>query len=179
MDHGILHTGKIRLRAIEPGDVEFIVTLENDPETWKAGETLVPFSRFQIEQYVLSSQHDLYAERQLRLMIELDEHGKGKKTIGMVDLFDFDPHNRRAGIGIMILPEFRNRGFAGDAIKALARYSFEVLSLHQLHCSIAGENLPSMRVFEKNGFVQCGRRKDWRVKDGQWTDEVLYQLIRS
>ena len=179
MDHSILRSGNLKLRAIEPGDIDFIHLLENDPETWRAGETLIPYSRFQIEQYVLSSQHDLYAERQLRLMIELEEADRPRRIIGMADLFDFDPRNSRAGVGIMIIPEFRNQGYAAKAIKGLITYSFEVLSLHQLHCSISGDNLPSIRVFEKNGFTRCGIRKDWRVENGKWTDEILYQLIRS
>jgi len=179
MENDILRSGNITLRAIEPADIDFILALENNPETWKAGETLVPYSRYQIEQYVLSSQRDLYTERQLRLMIRLEVAEKGNRIIGTIDLFEFDPHNRRAGVGIMILPEYRNKGYAGEALKCLVRYSFEVLSLHQLYCSISGDNLPSISVFEKNGFVQCGRRKEWRLENGQWTDEILYQLIRS
>ena len=179
MTNPILSSGSVSLRAIEPGDVDFILALENDPETWKAGETLIPFSRFQIEQYVLSSQRDLYAERQLRFMICREEPGNESRLIGTVDLFDFDPHHRRAGVGIMILPEFRNRGYAVEALKCLVRYSFEVLSLHQLHCSISADNLASISVFEKNGFTRYGLRKEWRLANGKWTDDLLYQLIRS
>jgi diamine N-acetyltransferase len=73
MKKKILEGESIKLRAVEPGDVEFIYQMENDAETWVAGNTVVPFSRFQIEQYALSTQHNIYSEKQLRLMIELQD----------------------------------------------------------------------------------------------------------
>jgi diamine N-acetyltransferase len=179
MNDPTLQSGEIRLRAIEPSDVDFIHRMENDPEAWKAGDTLVPYSRFQVEQYVLNTRHDLYTERQLRLMIERVPRGKEKEILGAVDLYDFDPHNRRAGIGILILPDARQKGYAFTALDILIRYCFDVLRFHQLHCSVAAGNTASIRLFEKAGFVKCGVRADWLLSEGRWTDEWMFQLIRK
>jgi diamine N-acetyltransferase len=177
MGKGILTGENIRLRAVEPGDVDFMYRMENDPEVWHVGNTVVPFSRFQIEQYALTSQHNLYAEKQLRLMIETEVTGQKNRTIGAIDLYDFDPMHKRAGIGILIVKDERQKGFASESLRLLIRYSFEILMLHQLYCSISPENIQSIHLFEKHGFVKCGEKKEWRLKEGIWTDEIMFQLI--
>lgn len=178
MKENLLVGKNIRLRAIEPGDTDFIYTIENDPVLWRVGNTLVPYSRHQLEQYILNSQHDLYAEKQLRLMIELVRPEGEKRTIGVIDLYDFDPHQRRAGVGIFVLPEQQEKGYATEALGVLIRYSFEMLNLHMLHCNISIDNTPSIRLFEKAGFIQCGLKKEWRLLDNVWMDELMLQLIR-
>ena len=177
MSKDILNGENVRLRAVEPGDVEFIYQMENDPAVWHVGNTVVPFSRFQIEQYVLTAQHNIYAEKQLRLMIELKLASDKKKIIGAVDLYDFDPLHKRAGIGILIVQDERDKGFASESLDLLIRYSFEILMLHQLYCSISPDNSKSLFLFEKHGFVKCGVKKEWRLKAGKWTDEIMFQLI--
>ena len=164
---------------MEPGDVDFIYQMENDPAIWHLGNTVVPFSRFQIEQYAFTSQHNIYAEKQLRLMIELKVTSHKNKAIGAIDLYDFDPLHKRAGIGILIIHEERKKGFASESLRLLIRYSFEILMLHQLFCFISPENIPSLHLFKKHGFVKCGIKKEWRLKEGVWTDEIMFQLINS
>ncbi len=169
----------IRLRAVEPDDVDFIYQMENDPVIWHVGNTVVPFSRFQIEQYALTSQHNIYAEKQLRLMIELQLQPQVNKIIGAIDLYDFDPLHKRAGIGILIIQEEREKGYASESLGLLIHYCFEVLMLHQLYCFISPENTKSLHLFKKHGFVKCGVKKEWRFNEGRWTDEIMFQLINS
>jgi diamine N-acetyltransferase len=177
MNRDILSGERIRLRAVEPGDVDVICRMENDTSVWHVGNTLVPFSRFQIEQYAISPQHDIHAEKQLRLMIEKTDGTANDKIIGAVDLYDFDPHHKRAGIGILIHEREREKGYASDSLELMIRYAFEILMLHQLYCSISPDNIPSLKLFEKHGFVKCGIKKEWRLRKGEWMDEIMYQLI--
>jgi diamine N-acetyltransferase len=179
MTTNLLSGNNIRLRAIEPTDLDFIYTIENDPMIWRVGNTLIPYSRHQLEQYILSSQHDLYSEKQLRLMIDLLLPENEKKTIGVIDLYDFEPHHEHAGVGIFVLPEEQEKGFATEALQVLIRYCFEILKLHMLHCNITADNTPSIRLFEKAGFIQCGLKKEWRYIDNCWVDELMFQLIHS
>ena len=179
MNNNLLQGKHIRLRMPEPTDVDILYQWENDLSVWRVSTTVVPFSRFQMEQYIMNSQHDNYIERQLRLMIDLVVVEASKKTIGCIDLFDFDPLHRRAGIGILIIPNEREKGYAAEALGLLIRYSFEIIQLHQLYCNITSDNNPSIRLFTKAGFIQCGVKKEWRIIDGKWTDEIMFQLIRK
>ena len=173
----MLKNQDVQLRAVEPGDLDFIYHLENDPEVWRVGNTLIPYSRYQIEQYVLNTQHDLFAERQLRLMIDKVVTEGKNYPVGAIDLYEFDPYHKRAGVGIIIIPGEREKGFAGVALRLLITYCFGILDLHQLFCSITEGNVPSIRLFESNGFEYYGTRKDWRFVDGIFRNELLYQLI--
>jgi diamine N-acetyltransferase len=167
------------LRAVEPEDVDFIYQMENDPAVWHAGNTIVPYSRFQIEQYALTSQFNIYTDKQLRLMVDLIESSQKKKTIGSIDLYDFDPIHQRAGVGILIVQDERRKGFASESLGLLIRYCFDVLMLHQLYCSISPDNTKSLGLFQKHRFISCGIKRDWRLKEGKWTDEVMFQLIKD
>jgi diamine N-acetyltransferase len=169
----------IRLRAIEPGDLDFMYSIENDPVIWRVGNTLIPYSRHQLEQYILSSQHDLYSEKQMRLMIDRILPENNKKTIGVIDLFDFEPQHRHAGVGIFIMPEEQEKGYAAESLQVLIRYCFEILNLHQLYCNITADNTSSIRLFEKAGFIRCGHKKEWRLLDNIWMDELMFQMIRK
>ncbi len=173
----MMTTAGIRLRAVEPGDIDRLYEWENDPEIWQVSNTLAPFSRFQIEQYVLNGGNDVFGTRQLRLIIELHEEPGGWAPVGSIDLFEIDPVHRRAGVGILITPTHRNRGIATESLDALINYATETLMLHQLYCNIAEDNIQSMHLFEKAGFVRCAEKKEWLSTSLGWKDEYMYQLF--
>lgn len=176
-----------RLRALEPRDLDAMYEWENDTEAWRASGTAAPFSRHVLSRLIDEQRFDIYATRQLRLVIEPAEpfapigsdcaDGRGA-AVGAVDLFEFDPQNMRAGVGIIVASPCRRRGFAADALAAAERYARETLHLHQLWCSVAADNAASLRLFEKAGYLHCGRRRDWLLAaDGQRIDEILFQKI--
>ncbi|NQV03497.1 MAG: GNAT family N-acetyltransferase [Bacteroidia bacterium] len=177
MTNNLLTGPTLNLRAVEPADVDLLLEWENDTSIWHVSNTLIPYSRFEIEEYVLNAKRDIFSARQLRLMIDLQIENNTIKTIGTIDLFDFDPMNLRAGIGIMIHEEFREKGHASEALEILIRYAFEVLQLHQLYCHISRENLVSIRIFEKLGFIRCGEKREWINTGDGWINEIMFQLI--
>jgi diamine N-acetyltransferase len=179
MTDGIMNGRKVSLRALEPEDVEILYRWENDSAIWHLSTTLAPLSRFTLEQYVINSGQDIYATRQLRLMVDLRKEGGGRVTIGSVDLFEFDPLHQRAGIGILVMEEYRGKGYASEAIDLVIRYAFETLQLHQVFCNISPENTESIGLFESKGFTRAGIKKDWNRVRNSWQDEVLYQLIQN
>ena len=60
----------IRLRALEPDDVQVLYKWENDTEVWKVSNTIVPFSKYMLLQFIANQQRDIFETRQLRLIIE-------------------------------------------------------------------------------------------------------------
>ncbi len=163
------------LRAIEPSDIDVLYQWENDTETWSVSNTQSPFSRFVLEQYIASSHQDIYSLKQLRLIICNEQN----KAIGSIDLFDFDPHHSRAGIGILIAEKNdRKKGYASDALSLLIEYCFSVLNLHQLYCNIKIDNEASVLLFQKHGFKITGLKKEWVREGDSFKDELLLQRIR-
>lgn len=163
-----------RLRALEAEDVDLLYVWENDPAVWGVSGTLAPFSRHTLRRFLDEQRFDLYAARQLRLVVETLDG----RAVGLVDLFEFEPVDLRAGIGILIHgASDRGRGFASDALDVLCRYARQVLGLHQLWCSVAPDNAASLTLFRRAGFVECGRKREWRRTPDGWADELLLQKI--
>ena len=164
------------LRALEPSDLDVMYGWENDAELWRTSGTTAPFSRHQLSSLIAEQQYDIYATRQLRLVIEADVDGESR-VVGAIDLLDFDPLNRRAGVGIIISAEYRCRGYAADALRCVEQYAREVLMLHQLWCSVAEDNKPSLALFAGAGYEQCGVRRDWILTPQGALSEILFQKI--
>jgi diamine N-acetyltransferase len=168
-----IQSENISLRATEPADAPLIYHWENDTSVWHVSDTFMPFSLFQIEQFILNNT-DLYSSKQIRLMID---ESKTRKTIGCIDLFDFDPFHERISLGLLIASEHRNKGFAAEAIALCEKYCFNTLHLNQIHCVIGVDNTKSIQLFEKMAFEQCGLRKAWiKTADG-FIDQLEYQKI--
>ncbi|MBO6606827.1 GNAT family N-acetyltransferase [Psychroserpens sp.] len=164
----------IYLRAIEPEDLEFIHEIENDHAFWDISNTIVPYSKFVIKQYIEHSHKDIYEVKQLRLVI----CNYQDEAIGMIDLFDFDFKNKRAGIGILIKEETnRQKGFGRDALRLLIAYCKSQLALHQLYCNISEGNNLSLKLFKNEGFEIIGLKKDWNYINGAFKNEYLLQIL--
>ncbi len=168
----------VALRAPELSDADHIYRWENDPDIWQVSNTITPFSRYLIEQYILSADQDIFAARQLRLMIDA-RAGSEWEPAGAIDLFDFDPMHLRAGVGILVSSAFRGQGLATEALVLLKAYAFNTLQLHQLFAHITIDNTPSLSLFRKCGFEICGTRKEWLRIQGEWKDEYILQCINQ
>lgn len=167
----------IYLRALEPEDLEFVYKIENDESIWEVSSTQTPYSRFLIRQYLENAHQDIYQAKQLRLAICKNDTDE---AVGLIDLFDFDPQNKRAGLGIVIInPNERNKGIGGDSLQLLIDYSFTKLNLHQLYANIGANNAASLKLFANFGFHKIGTKKDWNYCNGKFHDEELFQLINT
>lgn len=166
----------IYLRALEPTDLDFLYAVENNPAIWELSSTTTPYAKHVLQSYLDNAQKDIYEVKQLRLCICSNAH----KTIGLIDLFDFDPSNRRAGMGILISDiDSRDKGVGTAAIALVTAYAFSVLNLRQLYANILEENTHSIYVFKKMGFLEVGCKKDWIHSNGVFKNELLFQKINS
>lgn len=172
----LLEGKHIKLRALEPEDLAFLFTIENNTDFWEVSHTQAPFSKFLLKQYLENAHLDIYEAKQLRLMIE---ESATRKPVGMIDLFDFNPQHNRAGIGIILSSEFQKLGYASDAMKTLIDYCFTQLGLHQLYANITPDNKASIALFAKCGFMKSGEKKDWIFANGNYKNELTYQLIHE
>jgi len=170
-----LTSSKIKLRALEPEDLDFLYQIENNSSFWEVSHTQTPFSKFILKQYIENAHLDIYEAKQVRFIIE---ENTSKKAIGTIDIFDFNPQHKRAGIGVLIHPNFQEKGYATEALSILIQYCFSSLNLHQLYANITSDNSKSIQLFTKYNFTKVGVKKDWIFSKGKFKDEVLYQLIK-
>ncbi len=172
----ILQNQYIKLRALESEDLEFLFSTENNTDFWEVSSTLTPFSKDVLRQYIANAHQDIFEAKQLRLVVVSTSN---KQILGLIDLFDFNPQHLRAGIGILILKKFQNKGYATEALKLFINYAFTQLNLHQLYANIPTSNTNSIDLFKKLSFQLTGTKKDWIRSSGIYKDVHLYQLLNK
>ena len=166
----------IRLRAVEPGDADLMYEWENDYDIWAVSGTTEPFSHYQMQRFVERHQNiiGVLCDGQLRLIVETL---LSAKPVGAIDLFEYDPIHRRAGVGILIYEQSdRGRGYASDALETLCRYTHDTLRVHQ-RCNVGADNEASLRLFRGAGFIEVGVKRDWMWRPDGYHDEVMLQKI--
>ena len=146
----------IRLRAIEPEDLDLLYQLENDRSLWDVGTTNVPYSRYTLHDYIATSSDDIFADRQVRLIIE---DVRTRKTVGICDL----------------VRDNRRNGYALAALTLLADYALRVVHLHQLYAVVAADNEAAVNLFRKAGYEVQAELRDWLFDGHQYGNALLMQ----
>ena len=143
----------VNLRAMEPEDLDTLYKIENNQALWAVSATNVPYSRFALHEYVETNTNDIYADKQVRMMIDNE-------------------------VGIVIMKPHRHKGYATAALTKLVAYASQTLHLHQLFLVAECDNESCLRLFEKLGFVQTALLKQWlQLKKGVYKDACLMQLF--
>lgn len=170
----LLENELIKLRPLEPSDLDLLFSIENDSQYWEISNTLVPFSRDILLKYLNNAHQDIYEAKQLRLVIT---RKSDSIIMGLIDLFDFNPQHQRAGIGILILNKFQREGYASRTLDLFINYAFEHLDLHQLYADIPVSNKKSLQLFSKKNFDEVGTQKGWIKVKGKFVDVRKLQLL--
>ena len=162
---------KIKLRAMEPEDLDILYLIENDKGLWNVGATNVPYSRYTLHEYMANAKNDIYADRQVRLMVE-NEAGE---VVGIVDVVNFDPQHQRAELGIVIMNDHRRKGYATAAVEEILRYALRILHLHQLYVIVDKENTIALQLFRKTEFQESASLAQWLYDGRDYRDALLLQ----
>lgn len=168
-----MRRGIVSLRAMEPEDLDFLYDIENDREVWNVGNASVPYSRYVLHDYIANSSNDIYADGQVRLIVEAEGCG----VAGIVDVFDFNAQHRRAEVSVVVRRECRRKGIAAQVIDMIVDYSLHTLHLHQLYAVVSVENEASLSLFRKMGFTRSGMLKEWLFDGEKYVDAVLMNKI--
>lgn len=141
----------IVLRSVDSSDIDTILLWENSQNEPLYGVYEESYTRENVVQFVENQQRYSIAEtEQLRLMICSHEG----ERLGCVDLTEYD--GEKAFVSILIVDLYnRRKGFAENALQLLIGYA-KTLGLQTLYANILSENLPSISLFEKVGFVSDG-----------------------
>ncbi|MBD5289435.1 MAG: GNAT family N-acetyltransferase [Bacteroides sp.] len=173
MDEDVV--GALRLRAVEPGDIDFIFEMENRgfSEGWT--DRCAPVSRHSIETYVLACDPDPFSCGQLRLVCTTS----GGTPIALLDFYDISARHRHAKVGIMVADGERGKGYGRRLLKCASAFASGRLGLAGLVAMIAEENSISRRLFESAGYALSGRLEKWWHTPAGVSDCLLFQKLLS
>ena len=149
----MLKTEKIALRPLEKSDFDFLKRIENNTDNWQFGSERKEYSDEQLSDYIANATADIKAAKQYRFVIDLNS-----TPIGFIDLFDHRANS--AGVGVIIAENYRNKGYAKQALHLLSDYAFTTINLFKLHCTIAKDNLESIKLFTSCGFGELESKKE-------------------
>ncbi|MEO6302507.1 MAG: GNAT family N-acetyltransferase [Bacteroidia bacterium] len=170
-----LNGENISIRALEPSDADILYRWENNHSLWEVSYTQTPFSKAVLDEFVNTAYQDIYTNKQLRLMVCKEDTNE---TVGIIDMFEFEPQHARCGLGIYIHDDHRGNGFALECIKLVTFYAFSTLHLKQVYVHVNQSNTASLALFEKAGFEKSGLKKAWHKKSiNSYEDVWFLQLI--
>ncbi len=169
----LLQGNTVLIRALEPSDLDFLFSVENNEDFWEISYTQLPYSKHILSKYIQNAHQDIYEAKQYRFVIH---HIENDCPVGIVDLFDFVPQHQRAGIGIMVLPQYQRQGIGLETLQIIKKYAFHHLHIHQLFAEIECDNSNSISIFEKVGFEKTGTKKEWIFSNGAFKDVHFYQI---
>lgn len=170
----LLSNNIIALRALEPTDLEILYAWENDTRLWTVSDTIAPYSREALWHYLEDYTGDIYAQRQLRLMVTLADNGI---PVGTVDFLNFDPLNNRAELGLFIDEAHRGKGLGRQALELLTAYARDHIGMRQLYVYIALDNEVCLKLFEDFGYRRAGVLHSWVKRGSSYRDVALLQMI--
>lgn len=159
----------IRLRPLSESDKSQAFLWRNDPSIYKWCRQAEPIS--------------LDHHREYWARVEKDPHTRmygvvaDDVLVGVCGLTSIDWINRRAEFSLYIGPEHQGKGLGKLALETLCRHGFDVLNLN-LIWGEAFEGNPALDTFQKVGFIEEGRRRQFYYREGNYVDAILFSLTR-
>ena len=166
----MLSQGKVALRALEPDDLNILYRWESEADAWTSSNTVAPYSRHLLWEYLKTYDADIFKTKELRMIIT-----NGEEPVGTLDVFNLDMRNRRAEVGIFVDAAHRGVGVGETALQIAKRYAREVLGLNQIYATVACRNHLALNVFRNAGFAETAELTEWLVCAGTLCGALLLQ----
>jgi RimJ/RimL family protein N-acetyltransferase len=99
------------------------------------------------------------------------------ELIGSISLFRTDWEARSSEVGYGVRPDQRGRGYASEAVAALARWALSRGGMQRIQLCAVTDNLPSLRVAEKAGFQREGTLRRAQLEDDGLHDLAVFSLL--
>lgn len=90
-----------------------------------------------------------------------------------------DAEAREVEIGYIVAPAARGRGVATEIVRRLTRWAFEELGALRACLLIDVENVASLRVAERAGYVHEGVLRSVYLKQGRRIDQAVWSRLPS
>lgn len=176
---------RVRLRALEPSDVDTIWGWHQDHEFHVLDGWVYPSPRSQIAELVERVSAPAYSGVWLGIETRTEtgtgtmaETGTGT-LIGYTNLKRASEEHRTADFGIAIGRDHWDGGYGTDATRTMLRFGFTQMNLHRVALGVMDDNARAQRVYEKCGFQVEGRERESKFRDGRWHDMVRMSILAS
>jgi [ribosomal protein S5]-alanine N-acetyltransferase len=173
----MLKTIRLALREVTADDAPAIHVLHSLPETDRYNTSGIPQS-LQTTESLVAEWCAAQAESPRKRYVYFIQ-GPGEQFMGLMGITMGKPHYRNAEIWYKLHPQHWNQGFATEALKGVLRFCFLELGLHRVEAGCAVENVASIKVLEKTGFIREGRKRKILPIRGEWVDNFVYAILET
>ncbi|MEX1253437.1 MAG: GNAT family protein [Dehalococcoidia bacterium] len=164
----------VRLRSLEPSDVEREYAWANDLEVTHYLSMRYPFSRADEESWLRGGPPNSF--NQVRLGIET----KAGLHIGNIGLYTANAEERHAELWILIGDKaYWSKGYGADAIVTLLRFAFHDMNLNRVYLYAQEANARAIACYRTCGFVEEGRLRQHRFRHGRYWDVLFMGVLRD
>ncbi|TCO22284.1 aminoglycoside 6'-N-acetyltransferase [Kribbella steppae] len=169
-----LQTERLGLRRFTTADAQAFAAYRSEPEvaryqSWDAPVSLADALEL-VEDF---GQGDPAVPGWFQYAIDLDGVLIGDLGLNLHD------NLMQAELGFTLSPAYQGNGYATEAVRGLLDHLFIERDLHRVSAECDARNTASARLLERVGFRQEGLRLSNSWFKGEWTDDLLFGLLRN
>ena len=154
---------RIRLRPTMTSDLDFVLTLEQDPENLPF---ITPWERTQHEAAIRFPDFRHF----------IIEGGEGLDAAGFLILIGCRSQNQSLELKRMVVQP-KGQGYGRAAIRVVKKVAFDDLGAHRLWLDVKKRNARAKALYDSEGFIVEGElRQAVKVQDGYDSLVVLSML---
>ena len=170
----IIETQRLKLTGYSSQDMTFIFENLNKDEIKKILGHRTD-EDFQKEEYKYKNGYSSY-NRAFILFLLTDKITN--TIIGRCGLHSWNKEHHRAEIGYNISDEnFKRKGLMTEAVSSIIDYGFTKLKLHRIEALVGSNNIPSLKIMEKNHFIKEGLLRQHFYVTDKFEDSVLFSKL--
>lgn len=177
------NSARLTYRAVESSDEAFLWSLTANHKDWRNFHAIMdaPATKSSVSNWLKS----MIEKSMLAVVVNLPQdpsnsRGSEATPIGVINITGpgagLESH-RCSVFGLIILPEYQQKGFGGEAFNWAVQWMFDCANLHRLELFVAEGNDRAMAVYKKAGFVVEGCRREAKYFEGRYWDVFLMGLL--
>jgi len=141
----MIESERLNFKAVDESDIEWL------RESRNANKDNF-FDSHEITTEQQKSWYQRYKESGVDHMFIVKLKSTGE-NIGTIAIYDLDITKRMAILGrVLLLEEFRGKGYAEEMVKRLVRYAFDTMRLYKLKVEVHYNNIDAIVIYYKSGF---------------------------
>ncbi|OOQ61095.1 GNAT family N-acetyltransferase [Mucilaginibacter pedocola] len=171
-----LLTARLTMRELNFDDADALFTLRTDPDVLKYIDINQPKAIEAVYDWIkmILGIH----EKNEGVMWALSLQGS-TEMIGSIGIWNINKQHHRAEVGYMLSPLHQGKGFMQEALNEAIAYAFGHINLHSVEANLNPDNIASINLLERCGFVREACFKENYNYKGTFVDSAVYSLITT
>lgn len=167
----------VNLRELSMNDATTIASLMDYEIAKYLYEVPYPYKIDGAINFIKSSYDNFHLHKAITFGIEYKNTLESKPllvgTIGIKDIHDL---HKKSNIGYWIGRQYQGKGIATECIKIVVNYVFDELKIEEISAYVFPDNYPSIRVLEKNGFIETRKVNEYHQLSNRYRNSLIYTI---